>query len=611
MTQAFNLSQLANKTNSSGQLNAATGLTGIVPVANGGTGISAVGAAGNILTSNGTAWVSQAASAGFSGATINSPSASTLTLTSASAQCQIIQFTSTTNSVVTLPNATTLLYKGAPIFRLINESQCNAVIQVKDSAGNWIGTIPVNEAMDCTLEDNSTAAGTWMLDLVDQQPIPIAIENASISQITVATASVYSNQSYFATGAVGVALTDSTYVFAWSYLDGSIWPRQAIVAATLTGNTFSFGTVSVQAPIGNVSGAQRGDTRVIRINNTTALVEYREGGAYSDCTGTYAHAYNRAAVVTVSGNTVTVGGYSSNNAPEWANTSVTSTNWVDFGSQNGFRIRVSDTSFATVYHTTYTGQATNYMYNGGGNINCTVTSISGTTQTNGTAVTLAANNGQIMGIASHIDNAFIISYYTLSSAGASTGIRKAVTANISGTVPTWGTVTNVDISNVTCTMGAYGQYGNGVMLSATKVCLPNYQITGSGTQYNIATFTISGATNAYVTGSDCNTNSGSFMLFPRTSSTFLYRVQLFSPSSLVAQFGSNSMATYGVNTNNAIYPDTNRLLTNNSQVGGTFATNFLAPPSTSTSTVGVFFGAQYNSSPVQENFYLSKGTLPL
>jgi hypothetical protein len=38
MTQAFNLSQLANFTNSSGQVNASTGLYNATPVANGGTG---------------------------------------------------------------------------------------------------------------------------------------------------------------------------------------------------------------------------------------------------------------------------------------------------------------------------------------------------------------------------------------------------------------------------------------------------------------------------------------------------------------------------------------------------------------------------------------------
>jgi len=40
MTQAYNLSQLANNLNSSGQLDAADGLVNAVPVANGGTGSS-------------------------------------------------------------------------------------------------------------------------------------------------------------------------------------------------------------------------------------------------------------------------------------------------------------------------------------------------------------------------------------------------------------------------------------------------------------------------------------------------------------------------------------------------------------------------------------------
>ena len=82
MTQAWNLSQLANKVNTSGQLDAATGLSGIAPVANGGTGVSTIAAngvvigngtgaittvapstSGNVLTSNGTTWTSAAGSA--------------------------------------------------------------------------------------------------------------------------------------------------------------------------------------------------------------------------------------------------------------------------------------------------------------------------------------------------------------------------------------------------------------------------------------------------------------------------------------------------------------------------------------------------------------------
>jgi len=45
MTQAYNLSQLANNLNSSGQLDAADGLVNAVPIANGGTGATTASAA--------------------------------------------------------------------------------------------------------------------------------------------------------------------------------------------------------------------------------------------------------------------------------------------------------------------------------------------------------------------------------------------------------------------------------------------------------------------------------------------------------------------------------------------------------------------------------------
>lgn len=45
MTQAFNLSQLANNLDSSGRLDATDGLVNAVPIANGGTGASSASAA--------------------------------------------------------------------------------------------------------------------------------------------------------------------------------------------------------------------------------------------------------------------------------------------------------------------------------------------------------------------------------------------------------------------------------------------------------------------------------------------------------------------------------------------------------------------------------------
>lgn len=83
MTQAFNLSQLANNVNTSGQLNAAAGLYNQTPVANGGTGLATVttgailvgagtaamtsvpaATVNNVLTANGTTWVSSVSQGG-------------------------------------------------------------------------------------------------------------------------------------------------------------------------------------------------------------------------------------------------------------------------------------------------------------------------------------------------------------------------------------------------------------------------------------------------------------------------------------------------------------------------------------------------------------------
>ena len=62
MTQAFNLSQLANKVNTSGQLDASTGLYNQTPVANGGTGKSSV-TSGALLVGAGTSAMTEVSGA--------------------------------------------------------------------------------------------------------------------------------------------------------------------------------------------------------------------------------------------------------------------------------------------------------------------------------------------------------------------------------------------------------------------------------------------------------------------------------------------------------------------------------------------------------------------
>lgn len=75
MTQAYNLSQLANKVNTSGQLDASTGLSGTAPIANGGTNNSALGVtAGGVVYTDGSKLVNSGA--GTSGYLLQSNGAS-------------------------------------------------------------------------------------------------------------------------------------------------------------------------------------------------------------------------------------------------------------------------------------------------------------------------------------------------------------------------------------------------------------------------------------------------------------------------------------------------------------------------------------------------------
>lgn len=64
MSNAFNLSQLANFVDSSGKLNIATGSTGTLPVANGGTGLTTTPANGALDIGNGTGFTRATLTAG-------------------------------------------------------------------------------------------------------------------------------------------------------------------------------------------------------------------------------------------------------------------------------------------------------------------------------------------------------------------------------------------------------------------------------------------------------------------------------------------------------------------------------------------------------------------
>jgi len=130
----------------------------------------APGSNGNVLSSNGTTWVSTAPASGSrSGATSTtfSTGSTLLTLTSASSQLQIIQ--GSVAGVIKLPDATTMT-KGADYFAFYNASAYPVTVQ--DYNGVTREFLPINNFSNgfapgaisrLNLVDNATAAGVWRI----------------------------------------------------------------------------------------------------------------------------------------------------------------------------------------------------------------------------------------------------------------------------------------------------------------------------------------------------------------------------------------------------------------------------------------------------------------
>lgn len=105
MTQAFNLSQFANKVNSTGQADLTTAVTGTLPIANGGTGQTGTPANGEVLIGNGTGFTKSTITAGTNISVTNTAGGITIANTASGGLGGMQVFTA--NGTFTIPSGVT------------------------------------------------------------------------------------------------------------------------------------------------------------------------------------------------------------------------------------------------------------------------------------------------------------------------------------------------------------------------------------------------------------------------------------------------------------------------------------------------------------------------
>ena len=255
---------------------------------------------GNLLTSNGTTWVSSTpATPNVAGGASTVSQGTSLTLTSASNRVQNVTFTAASLSI-TLPDATTLS-AGGPTF-IITNSGFNS-FSIKLNSGIVLTNLLSGQSVMCEVYDISTAAGLWLIsnsDIASSSPVgsfPTSVidsTNAAFPYFVDDAAGNSQNGSFVDC----LKLTSTTALLVWARSGNkSIYG----VVATNTAGVLSYGTI-VQIYDGSAGGAAaiQSATAMLLTGLTTGMVFLGRNATAA------------AVPFSISGSTITVGTISAN-----------------------------------------------------------------------------------------------------------------------------------------------------------------------------------------------------------------------------------------------------------------------------------------------------------
>jgi hypothetical protein len=240
------------------QSSGTTGLTLNTSLALGVGSSPSFGTSGQVLTSAGTGAAPTWSTVTVSGSGGTTASGS-VTLTSSSAGAQYITPT-TFGQSVTLPDATTMT-KAAVLFVITNNSAYD--LKIKDASGALEGFIPANKTVTVGLADNSTSAGTWILQGATQLGVG-AQTNIAYAQsgLSLQTVNLDTDQDFyfiFGVDAYGIVYNKATNTWgSLTLIRGSSSASQGVAIKTTTDQVFVAtsiaNTVSCQGVVLSISG---------------------------------------------------------------------------------------------------------------------------------------------------------------------------------------------------------------------------------------------------------------------------------------------------------------------------------------------------------------------
>jgi hypothetical protein len=290
------------------------------------------------------------------------------------------------------------------------------------------------------------------------------------------------------------------------------------------------------------------------------------------------YGYTNYRTCTVSGTTITRG-TAATLVNVTTGTTTNDSNRCVLAAQNGKLTRLSDTSFAIVYNATPGTLSYNTTYGMNpnayaGSLACIIVTVSGTTQTIGTAVNLGTSTYTAPNSLCAPSSTQVFLCYNQWSVGVASSVTKIVTISVSGTVPTWNTPVTIDTTNVRA-FGQSNYLNSAVAVSASQVIF--------NTNYSIAEATISGTVPTFdanvVIGRDVSVNTGFSYCYNTlylTSASKIININLNSQGAFLNAIYLTPVTGGATQTGDAITV----LQTNSAYASGTLLSPLGAQPTT-------------------------------